>query len=156
MQVLHNLDIQMRFFTPHVYRNEVHFHKELQDHIYVRTLVLSTLELIESSFEKFGFLEQKLSQTEPTQHLAKSFMSVTVQYNLFTLMFLGIKFSQTNIWVTFNSTLFFNLVVRTSSVAANGIFTYSWNHHIAVLLILRKLRIYEYLKIIECFFRFVF
>lgn len=73
MQVLHNLDIQIRFFTSHVYRDEVHFHKEFQDHIYVPTLVVNRLELIESSFEKYGFLEQKFSQTEPTQHLAKSF-----------------------------------------------------------------------------------
>lgn len=87
--MVHNLDIQIRFFTSHVYRNEVSFHKELQDHIYVRTLVLSRLELIEISFETYGFLEQKLSQTEPTQHLAKRCMSVMVQYNLFTLMFLG-------------------------------------------------------------------
>lgn len=85
-------------------------------------MVLNRLELIESFFEKYGFLEQKFSQTEPTQHLAKSFMSVTVYYNLFTLMFLGLKFSPTNIWVTFNSNLFFNLVVLTNSVAANGIF----------------------------------
>lgn len=71
--MLHNLDIQTRFLTSHVYRNEVHVHKELQDHICVRTLALNRLELIESSFEKYGFLEQKFSQTEPTQHLAKSF-----------------------------------------------------------------------------------
>lgn len=127
--MLHNLDIQIRFFASHVYRNEVHFHKELQDHI------LNRLELIESPFEKYGFLEQKFSQTEPTQHLAKSFMSVTVQYNIFILMFLGLKFSQTNIWVTFNSNLCFNLVVLTNSVAANGNFADSWNHHIVVLLI---------------------